>query len=60
MCPVCMTTAALVAAGTTSGAGVLGFVVVKFRARRRRRNEPRPSEPKLINREEQQTIRTRR
>jgi hypothetical protein len=31
MCPVCMTTAVLVAAGTTSGAGVLGFVAVKFR-----------------------------
>ena len=31
MCPVCMTTTALVAAGTTSGAGVLGFVAVKFR-----------------------------
>ena len=30
MCPVCMTTTALVAAGTTSGAGVLGFVAVKF------------------------------
>lgn len=59
MCPVCMTTAALVAAGTTSGAGVLGFVVVKFRTRRRR-SEPRPSEPKSINREEQQTQRTRR
>ena len=31
MCPVCLTTAALVAAGTTSGAGVLGFVAAKFR-----------------------------
>jgi len=31
MCPVCMTTAALVAAGTTSGAGVLGFVAVRLR-----------------------------
>ena len=31
MCPVCMTTTALVVAGTTSGAGVLGFVAVRFR-----------------------------
>ena len=31
MCPVCMSTAVLVAAGTTSGVGVLGFVAVKFR-----------------------------
>ena len=31
MCPVCMTTAVLVAAGTSSGAGVLGFMAVKFR-----------------------------
>ena len=31
MCPVCMTTAVLVAAGTTSGAGVLGLRAVKFR-----------------------------
>ena len=31
MCPVCMTTAARVAAGSASGAGVLGFVAVKFR-----------------------------
>jgi NAD(P)-dependent dehydrogenase (short-subunit alcohol dehydrogenase family) len=31
MCPVCLTTTALVVAGTTSGAGVLGFVAVKFR-----------------------------
>lgn len=38
MCPVCMTTAALVAAGSTSGAGVLGFVTVKFRRLRRLRN----------------------
>ena len=36
MCPVCMTTAALVAAGTTSGAGLLGFVVFKLRQLRRR------------------------
>jgi hypothetical protein len=31
MCPVCMTTAAMVAAGTTSGAGVLGFLALRFR-----------------------------
>jgi hypothetical protein len=49
MCPLCMTTAALVAAGTTSGAGVLGFVVVvKFRALRRQRREPRTSQPKSM------------
>jgi hypothetical protein len=37
MCPVCLTTTALVAAGTTSGAGVLAFVAVKFRWLTRRR-----------------------
>jgi hypothetical protein len=31
MCPICMTTTALVVAGATSGAGVLGFVAVRFR-----------------------------
>ena len=38
MCPVCMTTAALVATGSTSGAGVLGLVAVTFRWLRRRRD----------------------
>ena len=38
MCPVCMTTAAMVAAGSTSGAGVLGFLAFKFRLFRRLRN----------------------
>ena len=37
MCPLCMTNAALVVAGATSGAGVLGFVAVKVRALRRHR-----------------------
>jgi hypothetical protein len=37
MCPLCMTNAALVLAGATSGAGVLGFVAVKVRALRRYR-----------------------
>ena len=41
MCPVCMTNAALVVAGATSGAGVLGFVAVKVRALRRHHREPR-------------------
>lgn len=31
MCPFCLTTATVIAAGATSGAGVLGFVAVKFR-----------------------------
>jgi hypothetical protein len=39
MCPICLTTATVVAASTTSGAGVLGFVAVRLRAflRKRRR-----------------------
>lgn len=37
MCPLCMTNAAVVVAGVTSGAGVLGFVMVKVHAFRRRR-----------------------
>ena len=41
MCPICMTNAALVVAGATSGVGVLGFVAVRVRALRRRRREPR-------------------
>ncbi len=31
MCPVCMSTTAALVAATTSGAGVLGFVAVRFR-----------------------------
>lgn len=46
MCPICMTTAAVVVASTTSGAGVLGFVVVRFRAiRRQRRQTSTPQVP---------------
>ena len=41
MCPLCMTNAALVVAGATSGAGALGVVAVKIRALRRYRREPR-------------------
>lgn len=48
MCPICMTTAAVVAASTTSGAGVLGFVAVKFRALRRRRREPSTAQSKSM------------
>ena len=44
MCPLCMTNAALVVAGATSGAGVVGFVAVKVRALRRHRREPRTSQ----------------
>jgi hypothetical protein len=36
MCPICLTTATVVAASTTSGVGVLGFIVVRFRTLRRR------------------------
>lgn len=35
MCPICLTTATVVAASTTSGVGVLGFIAVRFRAWRR-------------------------
>ena len=45
MCPLCMTYAALVVAGATSGAGVLGLVAVKVRALRRYRREPRTAQP---------------
>ncbi len=47
MCPLCITTAAMIAAGTTS-TGVLGLVAVKFRALRRRRRAQRPSQTKSI------------
>lgn len=39
MCPLCLTTATVVAASTTSGVGVLGLVAVKFRTWRRQRRE---------------------
>ena len=45
MCPLCMTNAALIVAGATSGAGVLGFVAVKVRALRRHRREPPTAQP---------------
>jgi hypothetical protein len=45
MCPLCMTNAALVVAGATSGAGVLGLVAVKVRAMRRHRREARTPQP---------------
>ena len=32
MCPICLTTATVVAASTTTGAGVLGFVAIRLRA----------------------------
>ena len=44
MCPICMTNAALVVAGATSSAGVLGFVAVKVRGLRRFRRQPRTSQ----------------
>ena len=44
MCPLCMTNAALVLVGATSGAGVLGLVAVKVRALRRHRREPRTAQ----------------
>ena len=31
MCPVCMTTTAVLVAATTSGAGLLGVVAARFR-----------------------------
>ena len=46
MCPLCMTNVALVVAGATSGAGLLGLVAVKVRALRRPRREPRTTEKK--------------
>jgi hypothetical protein len=45
MCPICMTNAALVVAGATSGAGVLGFLSMKVRARRLPRRESRTAQP---------------
>jgi hypothetical protein len=41
MCPLCISTAtaALVAAGTTSGAGVIGFAAIKIRALRQQRRQ---------------------
>lgn len=45
MCPLCMTNVALVVAGATSGAGVVGFVAVKVRALRRQLREQRPGQP---------------
>ena len=44
MCPLCMANVALVVAGATSGAGVLGFVAVKVRALRRHRRDRRTAQ----------------
>jgi hypothetical protein len=44
MCPICMTNAVLVVGSATSGAGVLGYVVVKLRALRRHRREARTAQ----------------
>lgn len=38
MCPVCMTTTAVLIAGTTSGAGVLGLVALRSKWLRRFRD----------------------
>jgi len=38
MCPICLTTATVVAASTTSGAGVLGLLALRFRAWRQQRS----------------------
>jgi hypothetical protein len=35
MCPACITTAAVVAASSASGVGVLGFLLLKFRSSQR-------------------------
>jgi hypothetical protein len=52
MCPICMTTAAVVAASTTSGAGVLGALAIKFHVwRRLRRAAPRISTQSLWSRQ---------
>jgi hypothetical protein len=40
MFPICMTTTAVVAASTSSGAAVLGFVAFTFRALRRHHGRP--------------------
>jgi hypothetical protein len=37
MCPACITTAAMIAASSASGVGVLGLLVIKYRSWRRRR-----------------------
>ena len=37
MCPMCMTSAAVIAASSATGAGVIGFVALKIRAWRDRR-----------------------
>ena len=44
MCPLCMTNAALVVAGATSGAGVVGLVALKVRALRQQRRERRTAQ----------------
>lgn len=43
MCPLCITNAALVVAGATSGAGVLSLVAVKIRTLRRHRRDSKRS-----------------
>ena len=49
MCPMCMTTAAVIAASSTAGAGALGFAAVKLQRWRRKRREriTEPPKPKI-------------
>jgi hypothetical protein len=48
MCPMCVTSAALIAAGSASSAGVLGYIVYKFRALRGQPRNISSSTPDLI------------
>jgi hypothetical protein len=48
MCPACLTTAAVVAAGATSGFGVLGFAAVKFRWLPRLRRKATSSQSRQV------------
>lgn len=42
MCPMCMTTAMIAAAGTASGAGVVGVLALKLRRLRPGRSRRKP------------------
>ena len=46
MCPACMTTAAILAAGATSAGGLIGVIGVKLRDRRRTPLAPKRRAPR--------------
>ena len=48
MCPVCLTTAVLIAGGVTSTGGLTAIAIRKFRTNNAANNSPRPTPSKPL------------